>query len=166
MTVIELLPEVIEWHAQGRVPLGEELTNNERCRILPGDFFVLASDPAVRDLVHPAHGYGAILVDIDHAPDSWLDANNRAFYTEGPIARVAELLQPGGVFALWSAGEANPWFAELLAPAFDHVETHEVEVFNPMIDDDQVDTIYIAKKAGSIPMDGPARRPKPPRQRR
>jgi spermidine synthase len=166
VTVIELLPEVIEWHEQGRVPLGDELSGSERCRFLEGDFFVLAADPSVRDLVHPERGYGAILVDIDHAPDSWLDASSRSFYREGPIARMTEMLQPGGVFALWSAGAADARFAALLEPIFQSVTTHEIEVFNPMIDEDMTDTIYVAKKAGVIPVDPPAARPPPPARRR
>ena len=159
VTVIELLPEVIEWHRQGRVPLGAELSTSDRCRLLQGDFFVLASDPSVRDLLHPERGYGAILVDIDHAPDSWLDASSRSFYREGPIARMTKMLQPGGVFALWAAGEADPKFETLLAPIFESVEVHEIEVFNPMIDDDMTDTIYVARKSGSIPVDPPTSRP-------
>lgn len=161
VTVIELLPEVIEWHRTGRVPLGAELSDDARCRFLEGDFFKLAGDPAVRDLLHPAGGYGAILVDIDHAPDSWLHEANAGFYAEGPLARTAALLQPGGVFGLWSAGEPSARFVDLLGPAFESVETHEIEAFNPMIDDDQVDTIYLGKKSGSIPMDQPPARPAP-----
>lgn len=159
VTVIELLPEVIEWHRRGMVPLGAELSSNERCRLLQGDFFVLASDPSVRDLLHPERGYGAILVDIDHAPDSWLDASSQSFYREGPIARMTGMLQPGGVFALWAAGKADTKFETLLTPIFESVEVHEIEVFNPMIDDDMTDTIYVARKSGSIPVDPPTTRP-------
>ena len=166
VTVIELLPEVVEWHRTGRVPLGAELSGNPRCRFLEGDFFVLAGDPSVRDLLHPQGGYGAILVDIDHAPDSWLDRSNADYYTEGPLARTADLLQPGGVFALWSAGATNTSFIDLLAPAFHSVAAHEIEIFNPMIDADQVDTIYVAKKAGSIPVAAPPKRPPPPTRNR
>jgi spermidine synthase len=124
VTVIELLPEVIDWHERHLVPLGEELSQNDRCRLLEGDFFVLTTDPSVRDLLHPAAGYGAVLVDIDHAPDSWLDANTKGFYSEGPIARMASLLQPGGVFGLWAAGEPDTSFEKLLAPLCTHTVLH------------------------------------------
>ena len=76
VSVIELLPEVIEWHETGRVPLGRELTENPRCRFLRGDFFQLVCDESVRDLLHPEQGYGAILVDIDHAPDELVAVGN------------------------------------------------------------------------------------------
>lgn len=152
VTVIELLPEVIEWHHEGRVPLGLDLSSNTRCFLREGDFFSMVQDPVVCGLRPPEHGYGAILVDIDHAPDSWLAPENRGFYSPSALSQLSTLLSPGGVFALWSAGKANEAFRADLSSVFGRVATHEIEVFNPMIDDDQTDTIYVAKKAGTLPI--------------
>ena len=166
VTVIERLAPVIRWHAEGLVPLGSALHDDPRCRFLEGDFFALATDPAVRDLLHPRGGYGAILVDIDHAPDALLHASHAGFYRAAALAAASALLEPGGVLAIWSAGGPQPPFTALLAGVFPHVETHAVEVYNPLADADQVDTIYVARKAGSIPMPAaPARGPTAPHRR-
>ena len=37
------MPEVIEWHRRGLVPLGPTLTADPRCRLVAGDFFALAA---------------------------------------------------------------------------------------------------------------------------
>jgi len=155
--VVELLPEVLEWHRRGLLPLGTELTDHPRCRLLQGDFFVFATDPAVRDLVHPQDGYGAILVDIDHAPDALLRPEHGDWYAPAALAATAALLQPGGVLAFWSCGEAQPAFESLLRGAFPSVTTERVEIYNPLADRDQVDTIYLARRAGSIPVPRPIR---------
>jgi spermidine synthase len=149
VTVIELLPEVIEWHVQGLVPLGQALTNDTRLEIVHGDFFQLVGACNASLRARAPDGFGAILVDIDHAPDSWLTGQHGAFYAEAPLARAATLLREGGVFALWSAGAVNADFVACLSQVFPDVETRAIEVFNPMIDEGQVDTIYLARKASA-----------------
>ncbi len=167
--VVELLPEVIDWHRRGLVPLGTELADDPRCRFLEGDFFVFATDPSVRDLLHPQDGYGAILLDIDHAPDACLRPEHSSFYDPAALAATASLLQSGGVLAVWSCGGPQAAFAESLEAVFPSVRTEEITIYNPLADSEQTDTIYLAKKNGSIPiptrakpaaqpMDRPARR--------
>ncbi|MDJ0973537.1 MAG: spermidine synthase [Planctomycetota bacterium] len=146
VTVVEFLPEVIEWHATSKVPLGAQLTTDPRCRIVCGDFFENVSGTGPALVEPPPGGYGAILVDIDHAPDQWLAREHARFYGGAPLEHVASLLAPGGVFALWSAGRENEGFTSLLGGVFAKVETHAIEVYNPMIDADQVDTIYVARE--------------------
>ena len=160
--VVELLPEVIDWHRRGLVPLGTQLADDPRCRLLEGDFFLFVTDPSVRDLVHPPDGYGAILLDIDHAPDAWLRPEHAGFYAPEALARTAELLQPGGVLAVWSCGQTQPAFEEALGSVFPSVVTRPIEVYNPLADQDQTDTIYLARCAGSIPVPEPADRPDAP----
>lgn len=145
VTVVELLPEIIEWHQAQKVPLGAQLTSDARCRILCGDFFERVGGTGPTRLEPPEGGYGAILVDIDHAPDQWLARDHARFYGETPLRHVASQLVPGGVFALWSAGPENPGFTSLLGGVFTDVETHAIEVYNPMIDAEQVDTVYVAR---------------------
>lgn len=147
LTVIELLPAVINWHERGLVPLGHQLVSDERCRLLCGDFFLLATDPSVHDLLHPREGYGAILVDIDHAPDALLSEQHAHFYEEPALRAVAERLAPGGAFALWSTGEVQPRFVAQLRAVFAEVGTEAVEFFNPLDDRDEVNTIYLARRS-------------------
>src|SRR4029077_4881228 len=42
LIVVEALEAVIDWHAEGLVPLGPELTGDPRCRFVQGNFFALA----------------------------------------------------------------------------------------------------------------------------
>ncbi len=147
VTVVEFLPEVIEWHVKERVPLGAQLHSDPRCSLRCGDFFEIVGEGTAERLAPPEAGYGAILVDIDHAPDKWLTSEHARFYGDEPLRNAASLLMDGGVFALWSAGRTDPKFTALLADVFPTVDTHEIEVFNPMIDADQVDTVYVARRA-------------------
>ena len=43
LIVVDALAEVIEWHEQGLLPLGSELTADPRCRLVNGDFFAMSS---------------------------------------------------------------------------------------------------------------------------
>ena len=43
MIVIEIFPEVIEWHRLGLVPAGATLIGDARCRLVAGDFFARVS---------------------------------------------------------------------------------------------------------------------------
>ncbi len=151
VTVVELLPEVIRWHDEGLGPLGRQLAADTRCRLLRGDFFVLATDESVADVLHPAGGYGAILVDIDHAPDALLHAGHAHFYERPALEAVARRLAPGGVFALWSTGAANEGFLDNLHAVFPWVEAERIEFFNPLADRDEVNTVYLARSPDSTP---------------
>jgi hypothetical protein len=53
LLVVEALEAVIEWHAEGLVPLGPELTGDLRCRFVQGDFFALAASEAGFDRPSP-----------------------------------------------------------------------------------------------------------------
>src|SRR5882724_10838233 len=46
LIVIDALAEVIEWHEQGLLPLGKQLTADPRCRLVNGDFFAMAAAPS------------------------------------------------------------------------------------------------------------------------
>jgi spermidine synthase len=146
VTVVEMLAEVIGWHEQGLLPLDPPLSADPRCQLHQGDFFRLLRNPAAEGLVSAGEGYGAILVDIDHAPDSWLHPHHRDFYGEAGLDQVAELIRPGGAFGYWSSGREKEGFLTVLEGAFERVSTHEIEVENPLIGELQVDTIYIATR--------------------
>src|ERR1700686_557838 len=42
LVVVDALAEVIEWHVQGLLPLGRQLTSDARCRFVNGDFFAMS----------------------------------------------------------------------------------------------------------------------------
>lgn len=145
LVVVELLEAVIGWHRDRLVPLGASLGADHRFRVVPGDFFALVADE--RALPAPPGGFDAILVDIDHAPDAWLHDAHGGFYAEGALAGAAQHIRPGGAFGFWSSGPPQPAFLELLTSAFASVAVHDVTVLNPMVDEDQTDTVYVARVA-------------------
>src|SRR5471030_1879553 len=42
LIVVDALAEVIEWHEQGLLPLGKQLTGDPRCKLVHGDFFAMS----------------------------------------------------------------------------------------------------------------------------
>ena len=146
LLVVEALEAVIEWHAQGLVPLGPELTGDLRCRFVQGDFFALAASEAGFDPAVPARRFDAVLVDIDHSPDFLLDPQNAAFYGEQGLSRLAAHLRPGGIFALWSNDRLDDAFTARLRRIFADARAEEVTFHNPLQDNPFTQTVYLAKK--------------------
>ena len=142
LVVVEALPEVIEWHRAHLVPLGERLASDERCRLVQGDFFALAStglDPERDGRFH------AVLLDIDHSPSHVLDPGNASFYRPEPLSRLAAQIHPGGVFALWSNDPPDDGFTAVLGEVFTEVAAHVVEFPNPVQGGTSTNTVYVAR---------------------
>jgi spermidine synthase len=74
-----------------------------------------------------ATGFGAICLDVDNGPEWTVTPGNAALYDDAGIARLAEVLLPGGVLAVWSASASEP-FAERLRARFGAVEVFPVPV--------------------------------------
>jgi spermidine synthase len=148
LLVIEYLSAVVAWHRDGLVPLGPTLTGDPRCRIVAGDFFALAAALGRKlDPRSPGRRFHAILLDIDHSPRSLLHPRHRLFYGPEGLQRLTDNLRPGGVFALWSADAPDKDFERTLADVFDRAQAHAVEFYNPLLDLDEVNTIYVARTA-------------------
>ena len=143
--VVEIVPEVIAWHEQGLIPWGPALLDDPRVRVHRADFFAWIEAPA-EEVGAPERPH-AVLVDIDHRPDALLDPHNARFQGPASLARLARRLASGGAFGFWSAGPPQAGFQARLEAAFAEVSAHEVRVDNPMIDAEQVDTVYVAVPA-------------------
>lgn len=146
LIVVDALAEVIEWHAQGLLPLGRQLTGDPRCRIVHGDFFAMSASPAI-DPLTPGRRFDAVLVDIDHSPRNLLHPRHAALYEPTGLAGLAEHLHPGGVFALWSNDPPDQAFERVLADSFAISATHVVSFENPLQHRDASNTIYVGIKA-------------------
>jgi spermidine synthase len=144
LLVVEALPEVIDWHRCGLVPLGAELTADRRCEFLNADFFGLATAERI-DPAQPASRFDAILVDIDHSPRAVLHPNHGAFYTRDGLRSLATHLQPQGVFALWSNDPPDEDFQAELSTVFAAVDVHVVRFHNPLQNRDAANTVYLAR---------------------
>lgn len=146
LVVVDALQAVIDWHEEGLVPLGRDLTADPRCRFVHGDFFALAASADGFDPDAPGRVFDAVLLDIDHSPDFLLDPDNAAFYGEAGLARFAAHLRSGGVFGLWSNDRPDESFTARLRQVFDDARAEEVTFDNPLQDEPFTQTVYLAKK--------------------
>ena len=146
LNVVDYLPPVIEWHEKGMVPLGQELTADERCQFVHGDFFKCAvSDDLGFDPANPAKKFHAVLLDIDHSPDHLLNERHASFYQPEGLRKLTNRLYPSGVFALWSDDPPEERFMKALEGVFSKVSTHVVPFTNPILGRDSESTVYVAR---------------------
>ncbi|MCU1602233.1 MAG: spermidine synthase [Frankiales bacterium] len=141
--VVEYLEPVIDWHERRLLPLSPPVTDDPRCHLVHGDFFAL---------VAAGSGFGggtpskvdAVLLDIDHTPSHVLNGSHSAFYTLDGLTRVADRLNPGGVFALWSDEPPDDAFLAVLRQVFATAEGHLVEFPNPLTGGTSSNGVYVA----------------------
>ncbi len=146
LLVIEALQPVIDWHRDGRVPLGPVLNGDARCRISRGDFFERAGsrDPGFAP-DEPGRRFDAVLLDIDHSPNHLLHPRHAAFYAPAGLRQLAAHLRPGGVFGLWSDGSPDPGFLDILHGVFAHARAAAIHFPNPLTGGDSSSTVYICR---------------------
>jgi spermidine synthase len=145
LIVVDMLDAVIDWHREGLLPLGPELTGDARCRLVAGDFFALAASGDGFDPDAPGRKFHAVLLDIDHSPDALLDERSTSFYRPEGLSRVAAHLHPGGIFALWSNDAPDDAFTERLAGVFADAWAEPVTFHNPLQDRPFTQTVYLAR---------------------
>ena len=145
LIVIEALPEVIEWHERGLLPLGAGLTSDARCRLVQGDLFaILEFSARGLDPENPERRFHAVIVDIDHSPRDVLSPGNAALYTPDGLRRLAAYLHPGGVFALWSNDAPDEEFEAALREVFSTSDAHVISFSNPLQNREATNTVYVA----------------------
>jgi spermidine synthase len=152
LIVVDALPEVIEWHRAGLLPVGRQLMADPRCRLVHGDFFAMAASSASGfDPQVPGRRFDAILLDVDHSPDNLLHPSHASLYDSAGLQRLSEHLKPGGVFALWSNDPPEANFQSALADAFPATQAHVVAFENLHGDDEVSNTVYVGVKAEAVP---------------
>jgi len=154
LLVIDLFHAVIDWHNDGLVPNSDLLTTDPRCELRQGDFFQLAHTGF--DTLDPNRKFNAVLLDIDHSPEHFLDRSNESFYTADGFAAIKKQLKPAGVFALWSDDPASEVFTANLRSAFGFATAHNIEFPNPYTNSTSINSVYVAQndrqvKAGNDP---------------
>jgi len=147
LLVVEALEAVIDWHETGLLPLGTKLREDPRCRFVHGDFFALASANQGFDPETPARTFDAILVDIDHSPDFWLDPRNATFYESSGLGRLSRHLRANGVFGLWSNEHPDEAFVTKLSKVFAAARAERVTFHNPLQNREFTQTVYLARAA-------------------
>jgi spermidine synthase len=144
MIVLDALPDVIRWHADGLVPLGAGLTADPRCSLVHADFIDAALESAI-DPSAPGRLFDAIVVDIDHSPRHVLHPQHARFYEPAGVAALAGQLRPGGVFALWSDDPPDAAYIDVVRTAFSDVRAHVVPFRNEVAGVDATNTVYVAR---------------------
>jgi spermidine synthase len=112
VTVVELLPAVVEWN---RGPLGALAgypIRDQRVRIEIDDVGVAlrASGPA---------RFGGILLDVDNGPTAFTASANRGLYDNAGVSAAYAALETGGVLAVWSARDDRKFEQRLRFHGFD-----------------------------------------------
>jgi spermidine synthase len=143
LLVIDLFQAVIDWHRDGLVPLGRIITGDRRCELRQGDFFELTGTGFDADA--PNRKFDAVLLDIDHSPEHFLDQSNESLYTSEGLALVKSQLKSGGVFALWSNDRADEDFTAHLRKVFGTAAAHDIEFPNPYTKSISVNSVYVAR---------------------
>jgi spermidine synthase len=147
LVVVDAIDKVIEWHRKHLVPLGARITEDDRCRLVHGDFFALAASTDGFDPAVPGRRFHAVLLDVDHSPEHLLHPRHAALYQPDGLRALAAHLTPGGVFALWSNDPPSDAFTSLLRSTFARAEAHTVEFPNSLQDRTAANTVYLAVKA-------------------
>lgn len=142
LDVIEALPAVIDWHETRILPGADALVDDDRCHLVEGDFFaIVAGDRPFR--ADGPDRYDAILLDVDHTPTHVLHPSHAAFYTPSGLARLADRIEDGGVFALWS-DRPDDDFLRAARSVFSSCEPHEVRFPNHHTGGEGANTVYVA----------------------
>ena len=141
--VVEALEAVIDWHEQRLLPLSPAITEDPRCHLVHGDFFALVAGESGFGSGTPAR-VDAVLLDIDHTPAHVLNASHAPFYTRNGLSRVADRLNPGGAFALWSDDPPDEVFLGELLEVFGAADGHLVEFANPLTGGTSSNSVYVA----------------------
>ncbi|MEG9226628.1 spermidine synthase [Aeromicrobium sp. Sec7.5] len=147
LVVVDALPEVIDWHRRHLIPAGALLTTDDRCRLVHGDFFAGVRAGGELDAERPGRRWHAIVLDVDHTPRHHLHPSHADLYTEAGLARINDLLHPGGVFALWSDDAPDEDFLRTLAGSFREARAEVVTFPNRLTGGTSTATIYLARTA-------------------
>ncbi|WP_218221951.1 spermidine synthase [Nesterenkonia sp. Act20] len=139
LEVIDALGEVIGWHQRKLLPVSPALVEDPRTNLRRDDFFaVVRQDPAA-----DAPRYDVILLDVDHSPRHTLAPSHADLYTVPGLTALAQHLNEGGVFTLWSDDAPDEEFSATLASVFDDTQAHVVDFDNHLTGGTSSNTVYV-----------------------
>jgi len=130
--VVEILTEIIGWHATHLRHLAAPAWDDDRVHVINAD--------VVAWLAQPRGPYDVVCVDVDNGPEWTVWDANQALYGDEGLRRIRESLRPGGVVSVWSAAEA-PAFEDRLRRHFSGVHAHRVPVSRG-----RPDVVYLAER--------------------
>ncbi|MCZ7438080.1 spermidine synthase [Micromonospora sp. WMMC241] len=145
LLVVEAIEDVIDWHRRDLLPFAAGLAADPRTRFVRTDFFAAVADGAF-DPEEPGRRFHAVLLDVDHSPRHVLHPSHAPFYTVDGLRRLAALLHPDGVFALWSNDPPDSEFQRTLTEVFPTSVAHVVRFPNPLQGREAANTVYVARR--------------------
>jgi spermidine synthase len=110
ITLVELVPEIIEWAQGPMAALTAGCLDDPRVTLIAGDVAAMIGQSR--------GGYDAILLDVDNGPDGLTRAANDRIYSMMGLARAKTALKPGGVLAIWSAAPDTAFTRRLRSAGF------------------------------------------------
>ena len=137
LEVVDRLTKVGGWLYAGHLPLSDALARDRRLRLVEADVYGSLLGPA------PPVAWDLLLIDVDHAPRNRLDESSAPFYTVEGQQRVKRHLGPGGVLAVWSAEDDDP-FAAVLDQVYPHAEREQVSWVCPELTGEH--TLFLARR--------------------
>lgn len=111
VTVVELIPEVVEWNRTFMGELNGMLLDDPRVDIVTRDVCSLLNRSKPGE-------YDAILLDIDNGPAAMVQAGNSRLYSRQGLQRIHRALKQGGRGAIWSASVDTQFEARLKSMNF------------------------------------------------
>src|SRR5262249_30264487 len=109
VTVVELIPEVVEWNRGPLAFLAGDPLADPRVQVEVAD---------VASVVRASDGrFDAILLDVDNGPGALTQRANGWLYSTQGLDAIHRALRPGGMVAVWSVGEAGAGFERALTRA-------------------------------------------------
>ncbi|MCF0093966.1 spermidine synthase [Micromonospora sp. NPDC049114] len=146
LLVVEAIEDVIDWHRRGLLPFAAGLAEDPRTRFARADFFAAVAGDDGFDAEEPGRLFDAVLLDVDHSPRNVLHPSHAPFYTPDGLRRLAALLRPEGVFALWSDDPPDDEFIAALTEVFATARAHVVPFANPLTGGQSANTVYVAHR--------------------
>lgn len=116
-TVVELMPEIIEWARGPMAALTAGCLDDPRVDLVMRD--------VSRAIAAAERRFDAILLDVDNGPDGLVRADNDQIYSMHGLQEAKRALKPGGVLAIWSAAPDERFARRLKHAGF---EVEEVMV--------------------------------------
>ncbi|MBL8546827.1 MAG: hypothetical protein JNL81_10200 [Hyphomonadaceae bacterium] len=94
-TVVELVPEIIEWARGPMADLAAGCLDDPRVELVMRD--------VSRAIGAAERSFDAILLDVDNGPGGLVREENNHIYSLLGLQEAKRALKPGGVLAIWSA---------------------------------------------------------------
>ncbi|SFQ23611.1 hypothetical protein SAMN05421810_105294 [Amycolatopsis arida] len=119
VVVVEREPAIVAWNRTGPLRDGHgDALADPRVRLVEDDLLRWAAE---------GERFAAVCLDIDNGPDWTVSEGNASLYGPAGVDRLAGMLRPGGVLAVWGAGR-SPEFTRRLRARFRDVRVLEVPV--------------------------------------